>query len=79
MIRLFCNHNWEVLLDELMKSPFSKSGMAMESCLESKGSSISAWYFREKLVVVLACKKCGKQKTIVEENPEIHLMEPAVL
>ena len=59
--RLFCTHDWKVMVNERTASPME--------VLNKNGASPgrgNLYMTEEKLVTILACSKCGKlNKTVV--------------
>lgn len=64
---LFCKHNWEILVNETMKSPIEQLSAAS---VNSRGCAIPSWMFEQKIVVILKCSKCGKLNKTVVKNPD---------
>ncbi len=63
-MNFFCKHQWEVKSKEILASACEQMNLR-----EAGKSSLPAWVFKKKLVMVLACTKCGKLKIVIEENP----------
>ena len=50
---MFCKHEWEVKDKTEFESPLKNAGYV------PKGD-VPSWAFNRMVVVILACKKCGK-------------------
>jgi len=59
-----CNHIWEVKDKTILPSGYEQLGDGTDF-----GSrSIPQWMFKKKVIVILACKKCGRLDKTTEEN-----------
>ncbi len=63
---LFCKHDWEVKDKTVLPSAWEQGTEYLKSIERAK---LPAWVFTKKVVITLACKKCGELKVVREENP----------
>ncbi len=65
MIRLFCRHEWKEISNYIFPSAWEQ----FFSRETDKVTNIPPWIFVKKLIIILACSKCGKLDKIIEECP----------
>jgi len=60
-VSLFCKHDWEILSEKLYESELERKKRIL-------GSNFSYFFgeARQRLVQIVACKKCGKIKRYAE-------------
>lgn len=63
---MFCKHVWVKITEVLMPSAFEQAN-AVEGYTVSAIDGVGM--FTKKIVVILACEKCGKLNKTVEVNP----------
>lgn len=64
---LFCRHDWEVKDKTVLPSAGEQLG---EDLITKLGSAkLPLWVFTQKVVITLACKKCGSLRVVREQNP----------
>lgn len=63
---LFCKHEWEVKDKTILPSAWEQH--REWGITEIKGT-YPVWTYCKKLILTLACKKCGELRVIREENP----------
>ena len=66
-MRIFCKHEWSVIVDKVTESPFQNA----VGCLEAKGYNVDIPHqmcqTERQSITILSCVKCGKvDKTIVK-------------
>lgn len=64
---MFCKHDWMVLDKTILPSPFQQ--IAESGLKHYKGEPDSQAFFRTKVVVLVACKKCGAKREHTTSNP----------
>jgi hypothetical protein len=65
-----CQHKWYLVTKETLESPGEKMlRLARENgyAYKAQGYGLSS-QFSTKVVIIIACEKCGKIKKFVEEN-----------
>jgi len=63
-VNMFCKHDWKVLSDKVIPATFS-----MDNIKKFEGRGYDS-LFVKKSVTICACKKCGKIKKFVTDNPD---------
>jgi hypothetical protein len=61
-MKMFCKHDWEIKDKTILPA-----NLELLESTPSEGS-IPQRFFVKKLVLIMACKKCGKLFKSVEEN-----------
>jgi hypothetical protein len=61
-MKLFCQHNYEIIKEHNMESPAEK----MKSFKSASGLPLE--FFKSKYIIIYQCKKCSKIKESVFEN-----------
>jgi hypothetical protein len=65
--KLFCNHDWQVVVKETHKSPYLKTKESLPNSSLGSIGSIPVSLLLGKSITILKCTKCGKiDKTIVD-------------
>ena len=62
-----CDHKWVVLSENILPSAFEQ--IAKASAGRVRIGEVCEGTFQKKIVVILACEKCGSLDKTIEENP----------
>ena len=64
MNKLFCKHQWKVMDKTILPSGYEQIG---NEAVEIKG--FYGDIFIKRVIVILACEKCGSLQKVAESNP----------
>ncbi len=64
----FCKHDWKVLDKTVLPSGYEQ--IVTAHIVPKNVENVPADMFQKKVVMILACSRCGKLVKHVEANPE---------
>lgn len=59
-----CSHDWEIKSKDILPSAFEQMSVGKFTVEELIFAA-----FTKKIIIILACKKCGELDKTIEENP----------
>ena len=63
-----CDHKWTIISKDILPSAYEQFSSAGGGRFKSE--NLPGNFFQKKLVIILACEKCGVLDETVESNPE---------
>ena len=64
-----CKHKWKVLDKTIFPSAFEQVREKQQTVKSLNLDDMNLFFFSKKVIIILICEKCGKEKEILVQNP----------